>query len=381
MKKLCYLVIFLLLAAVMITACQESGTTSETTVNTTLTTEVLVDTQPTTSAAKGSESTAITTTEVPQTTVPSMTAPATTAEMTTAATTAVATTSATTTTQPVTTVVETTALPMTYTSNNWMSAIPDDALLNSVAIPGTHNSGAAKDFVYSQCQTLSIAEQLQVGVRFFDIRLVRDNGVLRVYHGVIDQEVSFDEVLTACYAFLEENPFEALIMCIKEEEDAKGTNAAFDTMVKETISADADKWYTAIGIPTMAQVRGKIVLMRRYSTSGNYGVNASSGWSDNTTFRLSTGTLVLSVQDHYQVDGVDQKWKDVEAMFKTMQYKKGIYYLNFTSGYVPGLFSLPDITAISNGINPKLIEYLKTSPDFVQCAKNGRKTHNIRSDA
>ena len=48
-----------------------------------------------------------------------------------------------------------------------------------------------------------------------------------------------------------------------------------------------------------------------------------------------------------------------------MTYKSSTLYLNFTSGYVPGLFSIPSITKVSNTVNPKLIEYLKTSPDFV----------------
>jgi len=272
------------------------------------------------------------------------------------------------TTIPETTVPETSAAPITYTAKSWMGALPDATFLNNIAIPGTHDSGATKDMILAgtaKCQSLSIAEQLAVGVRFFDIRLRRVDGELHVYHGYVDQELTFDEVLSACYTFLAENPSEALIMCIKEEYDASGTNSAFDAMVAAKIKENAAYWHTTPAVPTLGAVRGKIVLMRRYSTSGSFGINASSGWRDNTTFTLNTGSATLSVQDYYNNESADAKWAAVTAMFQKMQYKKNTYYLNYTSGYKAGTFDIPNINTIKDSVNPKLIEYLKTSPDFV----------------
>ena len=270
-------------------------------------------------------------------------------------------------TMPEVTVPETTAAPITYTAKNWMNAIPDATPLNNIAIPGTHDSGATKDMILSgtaKCQTLSIADQLSAGVRFFDIRLRRMNGELHVYHGYVDQKLTFDEVLSACYAFLAENPSETLIMCIKEEYDASGTNDAFHTMVANKIGENANYWYTAGAIPQIGMVRGRIVLMRRYSGTSNFGINASSGWSDNTSFSTSAGACLLSVQDYYNNESVDAKWSAISAMFNRMKYQKTTYYLNFTSGYKQS-GSIPNINTIKDGVNPKLIEYLKTSPDFV----------------
>ena len=249
-----------------------------------------------------------------------------------------------------------------------MSAIPNTTPLNNIAIPGTHDSGATKDMIISgtaKCQTLTIAEQLEAGVRFFDIRLRRVNGELHVYHGYVDQKLTFDQVLSACYSFLEENPTETLIVCIKEEYDATGTNGAFEAMVAAKINENASAWYTGTTIPTLGSVRGKIVLMRRYGTSGSFGINASSGWTDNTTFNMNTGSFTLSVQDYYQNSNADAKWSAITAMFQKMKYQSNTLYLNFTSGYVSGSMGIPNINTIKNEVNPKLIEYLKTSPDFV----------------
>ena len=278
------------------------------------------------------------------------------------------TTKPVTTTRPVTTTTPVTTAPVTYTASNWMSTIPNTTPLNNIAIPGTHDSGATIDMILSgtaKCQTLTIAEQLEAGVRFFDIRLRRVNGELHVYHGYVDQKLTFDEVLSACYTFLEKNPDEALIVCIKEEYDATGTNAAFDTMVAAKIAQNASVWYTDPSIPTLGSVRGKIVLMRRYGTSGNFGINASSGWIDSATFNLNTGNFTLSVQDYYRNSNADDKWAAIFAMFPRMKYQANTLYMNYTSGYVSGSMGIPNINTIKNGVNPKLIEYLKTAPDFV----------------
>lgn len=62
-------------------------------------------------------------------------------------------------------------------ANEWMAGIPDEALLSSVNIPATHDTGTAgvvDDLVPSvsitSCQNLYYDEQLNMGARSFDIR-------------------------------------------------------------------------------------------------------------------------------------------------------------------------------------------------------------------
>ncbi len=275
------------------------------------------------------------------------------------------------TTLPITTATAMTAapettVPITYTAENFMIAIPDKTPLSKIALPGTHDSGATKDHSLmsgtAKCQTLSIAEQLSVGVRYLDIRLKRENGILKVYHGTVDQKLTFDKVLTDIYAFLEKNPSETLIVCIKEETDAEGENAPFDVTVKSYIDADKEAWFTQNRIPTLGEVRGKIVLWRRYGTSGTFGFNAADGFADNTTFTLTSGSYKLAVQDHYNCESPEKKWEAITAFMKSMKTPAAnTYFLNNTSGYKPGLFSIPSIPTISDYVNPKLLEFLKSA--------------------
>lgn len=343
------------------------------------------DTAPATSRAQDSSALPSNTAQAPDTTATAdttallettpvnseTTAPTTTPAETTAPETTVPETTVLETTVPETTVPETTASPITYTAKSWMGALPDATQLNQIAMPGTHDSGATVDYILSgtaKCQEATIAEQLAMGVRFLDIRLRRMDGELHVYHGYVDQKLTFDEVLSACYAFLAENPSETLMMSIKEEYDASGTNDPFSTMVAAKIREQASYWHISPAIPKLGDVRGKIVLMRRYSGTSNFGIDATSGWSDNTTFTLNTSYCLLSVQDYYNNSSADAKWSAVAAMFKKMNGQKNVYYLNFTSGYVSSsMFGMdvPNINTVKNAVNPKLIEYLKTSPDFV----------------
>ena len=56
---------------------------------------------------------------------------------------------------------------------NWMSHIPNDKLISEISIPGTHDSAARfEDGIGSfiRCQDLTLTEQLNRGIRFFDIR-------------------------------------------------------------------------------------------------------------------------------------------------------------------------------------------------------------------
>ena len=68
-------------------------------------------------------------------------------------------------------------IPLNTHSNKdvmpWMSYIHDDTKISDISIPGTHDSGATHSIfdVSGKCQDLTIKQQLNVGTRFFDLRL------------------------------------------------------------------------------------------------------------------------------------------------------------------------------------------------------------------
>lgn len=94
---------------------------------------------------------------------------------------------------------------------NWMQSIEDDTLLTTIAIPGSHDAGC-KDMMWAyQTQNKSIAEQMAVGTRYFDIRVANDGGNLRVFHADLMGD-DFMPILSDVSAFLSANPTECLLL-------------------------------------------------------------------------------------------------------------------------------------------------------------------------
>ena len=67
----------------------------------------------------------------------------------------------------------------------WMKSLSDGTSLSRISLPGTHDSGATLSLLDSagKCQDTSIAEQLNFGARFLDIRLKSVGDQLSLYHG------------------------------------------------------------------------------------------------------------------------------------------------------------------------------------------------------
>ena len=102
----------------------------------------------------------------------------------------------------------------------WISYIPDDKLISQLSIPGTHDSGTYNckwDQLCdaSQCQSWSIFDQLQAGIKFLDLRINTDGSTLSIGHGPF----TFSSLFTALSdvkRFLDENPTEFVILSFQK---------------------------------------------------------------------------------------------------------------------------------------------------------------------
>ena len=247
---------------------------------------------------------------------------------------------------------------------NWQSGVKDTIFLSELSIPGTHDSGAAySEPLYGTaiCQNLTIAQQLSAGVRYLDIRCRRYDNQFRIYHGSISQNLSFDDVLDDCSSFLIANPTETIIMSVKEETDAYNSTLSFEQIFNNYVAQDPGLWSLGTTIPQIGEVRGQIVLLRRFGASSPKGLNATN-WLDNATFSIG-GSAPMRVQDYYNCADGATKWTAVSSLLA--EANSGGYstlYLNYTSGYKPGLFGIPSIPTISNYINPRLDTYFDAHP-------------------
>ncbi len=244
---------------------------------------------------------------------------------------------------------------------NWMSRISEKTLISSLNIPGTHNSGALRESFpgTAKCQTLSLGQQLEGGVRFFDIRCRHQSNRFAIYHGPVSQKLTFDAVLETTRAFLKKNPSEFVILSIKEEHHPNNTTRSFPETVHSYIKKETLLWHTDEDIPKLAEVRGKLVLLRRFPSAKPLGIPATD-WRHNGSH---VGKKIF-VQDRFSLTDAKTKWKTIELAFKQSRKdpKLNRLHLHFTSGYTQSLFGIPNIPAISKPINEQLKVYLKTAP-------------------
>jgi 1-phosphatidylinositol phosphodiesterase len=248
--------------------------------------------------------------------------------------------------------------------NDWMAGLPDTTRLSAVTLPGTHNAGARFEPLAgtAQCQTATIAEQLGFGIRLLDVRCRHLNDGFQIYHGPIYQKIDFAEVLRQVLAFLDENPRECVILSVKEEGQASGNTRNFAATFDSYVAPNRARWYLTAKVPVMQEVRGRIVLLRRFGAAGELGIGAAS-WPDNSAFKKDG----LIVQDHYQVKDLTTKWNEIATALNDANTRTNAnpIHLNFTSGYQPGTFGLPNIRAVSNAINPQLADYFRRAkPGF-----------------
>jgi 1-phosphatidylinositol phosphodiesterase len=248
---------------------------------------------------------------------------------------------------------------------DWMASLPDATSLAALTIHGTHDSGAIHEPAagIAKTQTLTFAEQLDAGIRYFDVRCRNFDDQFLIYHGSIDQDQTFDDVLAAMYAFLDAHPHEALIVSVKEELDPQGGTLTFEQLFEQYATRDPARWYLDDSIPTLGAARGKLVLLRRFDATASLGIAASPAvWTDNATFEIA-GPPVLHVEDNYIVTDDALKWSAITSLFgeATSLGDPSALYLAYTSGYQM-LSGLPNIPSVSDTIDAMLDTYFASAP-------------------
>lgn len=149
----------------------------------------------------------------------------------------------------------------------------------------------------SQCQTAPLSTQLKDGIRVIDVRLsvipppvkgAASPSVtqrLIAYHGITPQKTPFASILTDVYQFLssQEGRRETIVMSIKQEDASSTPSQFFSQKVRNEIMAgsggwDDSKvsgpgvnkgmWFLENRIPTLGEVRGKVILFSRFGGDG-----------------------------------------------------------------------------------------------------------------
>jgi 1-phosphatidylinositol phosphodiesterase len=239
--------------------------------------------------------------------------------------------------------------------SGWMSKLDSTAAINTLTIPGTHDSGALYSFagVSGKCQSVSIAEQLKMGVRFFDIRLKLEHNELKVVHSFVDQKLTLTKVLADITSFIRKNPTEFLIVSFKEDDSPADSTVTFSEKLEEMLHAHSDTIVPDTSLPeTVEQARGKIFVLSRYD-GASIGLPARHGWQDSASFALGS----MYIQDHYAVSSVNDKQNDILSAVTESESGQYSLVLNFTSCYLDHGFPPLSAAVPARKITPWLMEY------------------------
>ncbi|CAK1355963.1 1-phosphatidylinositol phosphodiesterase [Cercospora beticola] len=218
-----------------------------------------------------------------------------------------------------------------YNPKAWMKEFHDDTSLAALSIPGTHNSPTYYKALPSvRCQAVSPREQLDNGIRFFDIRVqpqnVDDskNDELNLVHGVFPISLTgpkkFRDLLNTVREFLKENPSETVIFSLKREGSGEATDQQLSQILRDHYTGSANteaqnKWYTNPKVPKLGEVRGKIIIMRRFALSERiksewqgrgWGLNAEN-WAYNTPDCTYGDVRVQDFCEVLETENIDKK--------------------------------------------------------------------------
>lgn len=271
----------------------------------------------------------------------------------------------------------------------WMSYVDGNKYLDELSIPGTHDSSTCSvdndtepQTSLAKCQQDYIPTQLLEGIRYFDIRLGKDGkkNDPGIDHGIcylLKKDGGFmhlSDVIGYFKTFLSENPSEALIMLVSRGND-EATDESITTAFGKVLDENPDLFYTSSRVPTLGEVRGKIVLLRRFRLAGDSAdghtwgldltewddkIKAHSGQSmclvkyeqgfeaaGNTGDKEPYSTTVYA-QDHYsctgssKIDWVDMALKAATELERnlvnipaeggaTVQVMERCWFINYTS--------------------------------------------------
>ena len=194
----------------------------------------------------------------------------------------------------------------------WMKYVDDNKFLDELSIPGTHDSGTCSvdndtepQSSQVKCQQDYIPTQLLEGIRYFDIRLGKGNdpGICHGDFYLFKKDgyyLHLSDVIGYFKTFLSENPREALIMLASRGND-EATDDSVTTAFAKVMDDKPDLFYTSSHVPTLGEVRGKIVLLRRFRLAGNSASGHTWGldlteWDDKIKAHSDSTTMCL-VQD------------------------------------------------------------------------------------
>ena len=264
----------------------------------------------------------------------------------------------------------------------WMDRIDDNAYVHQVSIPGTHDAGTGNGTsmdTFARTQELSLAEQFDAGIRAFDLRPSVSGGELKIYHGIAETKVTFDEALSTLCDRLDAYPTEFVVVVMRHEDDHESASdkELWDGLVQQVLSDGKydGRFVDFTNALTVQDLRGKILLLSRDKYAPQPIGGFITGWTHSAEFSEqgngrvqgtnSRASARLHVQDFYETrNAMDTKLNSINALLdhsvKLNTVSAHNWVINHTSGYSQsGLFATADAYRINAAsTNVAVVNYL-----------------------
>ena len=228
-----------------------------------------------------------------------------------------------------------------------MTPLHDSTPLSELNIPGTHNSLAFYGGLAIECESKSLKEQYNMGIRFVEIRCRRYGDSLPIHHGMKFQKQFFTaDAVQITADWLKEHPGETILMLVQQElhKPVKGERD-FSDLVRGSLDSVGVDYITTLP-KTIGEARGKIIIFRK-------------DWpSDEPKFGTDMNTL--RVHNDWQDHSKSSKWANVKGFLDKVRttYPKSSLCVTYGSGYTTFL-KIPYPENMADYVNPKLDKYCK----------------------
>ena len=167
-------------------------------------------------------------------------------------------------------------------ATDWLSMVRDETKVCKLTIPGTHDTMTGMGFyqpvlkyifnttAISQVSTLE--EQMNSGLRFFDIRpvvstdTIAKKKILRLTHGISELDITFEWTIDQLQSYLKAHPTEFFIVKLQFDngfEDQKDLYTLLSNLLhmSKYQGLFVDNWRPDI---TVGEMRSKILWLSRY---------------------------------------------------------------------------------------------------------------------
>ena len=176
------------------------------------------------------------------------------------------------------------------------------------------------------------------------------------------------DVIDTFVSYLQKYPTEIIIVLVSTEFRPKNNTLPFYQVFLNYINEEhKDYWYLNDKLPTLGEVRGKLVLLRRFYSSITPLGTDMSGWRDSQTFHIQNDSSVkFYIQDEYR-SHYTQKWSKFLHLIERSQtnddenINSKVWFLNYGSATYWQRLNPPMYIAYQ--INKLLFDFLKLNSE------------------